>query len=117
MRLRSAAFELTMLTVLVMAALLLSYTWLSLRWQQSGWLAEGQRGLSLASDTLHSSLRDAMMQNRRDQLSAAIDRVSRYTNIKEIRIIDHAGRVKLATDPSMMNKRMEEGAPGCNICH
>ncbi len=52
MRSRSAAFELVLLTVLIMSALLMSSAWLSLRWQKSCWLTEVQRGLSLASDIL-----------------------------------------------------------------
>jgi two-component system NtrC family sensor kinase len=117
MRSRSAALELTLLTVLVMAVLLLSFTWLSLRWQRSWLLDEVRRGLSLASDTLHSSLRDGMMQNRRDQILGTIERVSRETRISPIRIIDHRGQVVLSTSAEEVGRQLEAGAQGCNICH
>ena len=117
MRSRSAAFELTLLTVLVMTILLIAFTWLSIRLQQSWLLDEVQRGLSLASDTLQSALRDGMMQNRRDQILATIERVSRDTRIKQIRIINHSGQVKLSTDPDEINEQVGAGAPSCNICH
>ena len=117
MRSRSAAFELTLLTVLVMTILLIAFTWLSIRLQQSWLLDEVQRGLSLASDTLQSALRDGMMQNRRDQILATIERVSRDTRIKQIRIINHNGQVKLSTNQVEINEKITAGAPACSICH
>jgi hypothetical protein len=117
MRSRSAAVELTLLAVLVMAALLVAFTWLSIQWQQSWLLNEVQRGLSLASDTLQSALRDGMMHNRRDQILVTIERVSRDTRIKRILIINHRGEIKLATNPRDVNGRVDMGAPGCSICH
>ena len=63
MRHRSATFELTMIAVLVMAAALMSLTWLSLRWQRAWLLNEVERGLLLTSDTLESSLRQGNRRN------------------------------------------------------
>ena len=117
MRSRSAAFELTLLTVLVMAVLLIAFTWLTVRWQRASLLEEVQGGLSLAGDTLHSALRDGMMQNRRDQILGTIERVSRDTSIKEIRIINHRGQVKLSTNPEEVNRLLDAGEPPCRICH
>ena len=117
MRSRSAAFELVLLTILIMAALLVTSAWLSLRWQRTCWLTEVQRGLSLASDTLQSNLRDDMMQNRRDQISGIMERVSQDTRIKQIRIINHRGQVMLSTSPAEPGSSLDSAAPGCNICH
>jgi two-component system NtrC family sensor kinase len=117
MRTRSAAFELTLLTVCVMAITLISFTWLSIRWQQSWLLDEVQRGLSLARDTLQSSLRDGMMQNRRDQILSTIERVARDTSIKEIRIVDHHGQIRLSTNPKEINEKLDIAAPACSLCH
>jgi two-component system NtrC family sensor kinase len=117
MRSRSAAFELTLLTVLVMAILLVSFTWLSIRLQQSWLLDEVKRGLSLASDTLQSAMRDGMMQNRRNQILGTIERVSRDTRIKDIRIIDHRGQIKLSTNRDEIDTQLDAGAQPCSICH
>ena len=117
MRSRSAAIELTLLVVLVMALLLSSLTWLTMHWQSAWMLNEVQRGLSLASDTLQSSLRDSMMHNRRDQIVDAIERVSRDTGIRKIRILNHRGQVMLSTAPDGLRDRLGVTAPECNICH
>jgi two-component system NtrC family sensor kinase len=117
MRSRSAALELASLTMLVMAVLLISFTWLSVKWERSLLLEEVQRGLSLASDTLQSSLRDGMMHNRRDQISGSIERVSGDTDIKQIRIIDHSGRTKLSATAGDSREKLGPGAPPCNLCH
>ncbi len=117
MRTRSVAFELILLMVFLLTALQISFTWVSLRWQQSWLLDEVQRGLSLASDTLQSALRDGMMQNRRDQILSTIEHVSRDTRIKEIRIVNHQGQVRLSTNPREIGRQLDAGAPACSMCH
>lgn len=52
MRRRSAALELTLLTVFVMAALLAASSWVSLRWRRSWLLGEARRGLLLTCDAM-----------------------------------------------------------------
>src|SRR4030043_649510 len=116
-RSRSAALELTLLTVLVMAAMLGSLTWLSLRWQRSLQLEEVQRGLLLAGDALHSSLRYGMMLNRRDEILASIERVARDTRIKQIRIINHRGQITISTRGADLTRRVGRDSAGCTICH
>lgn len=117
MRSRSAAIELTLLNVLVMAVLLISFTWLSVHWQKSWVLDEVQHGLQLASDMLQSALRDGMMLNRRDQILGTLERVSRDTRISEIRIINHRGQVRLSTRPEEIGRQLDMRARACEICH
>jgi two-component system NtrC family sensor kinase len=117
MRSRSAALELTLLTVLVMAAMLGSLTWLSLRWQRSLQLEEVQRGLLLAGDALHGSLRYGMMLNRRDEILSSIETVARDTRIQQIRIINHRGQVTMSTRSEDLNRRVGKGSAGCTLCH
>jgi len=57
------------------------------------------------------------MQNRRDQILSTIERVSRDTRIKEIRIVNHRGQVRLSTNPQEINKQLDIGAPACILCH
>jgi len=117
MRSRSAALELTLLTVLVMAAMLGSLTWLSLRWQRSSQLEEVQRGLLLTGDALRSSLRYGMMLNRRDEILASIEWVARDTRFKQIRIINHRGQIMMSTRGEDLHRRVGRGSAGCTICH
>ncbi len=117
MRSRSAALELTLLTVLVMAAMLGSVTWLSLRWQRSSQLEEVQRGLLLTGDALNSSLRYGMMLNRRDLILDSIEWVARDTRIKQIRIINHSGQITMSTRSEDLHRRVGRGSAGCTICH
>ncbi len=116
-RSRSAVLELTLLIVLIMAAVLVSFTWLSLRWQRSWQMEEARRGLTLASNTLRGSLRDGMMQNRREQISDTIGRIARATQITRIRIVDHEGQIALSTLSSELGQTLEMDAPGCAVCH
>ncbi len=117
MRARSAALELAFLTMLVMAGVLILFTGLSVKWERSLLLQEVQHGLSLASDTLHSSLRDGMMHNQRVQISDSIERVSRDTRISRIRIINHAGQIMLSARPGEAGGKLDPGAPACSFCH
>ncbi len=117
MRSRSAAFELTLLVVLVMAVLTGLSTWLSLRLQREWLLEEVRRGLSLVSDTLHSSLRYGMMQNQRQEIRDSIERVASDTRIDRIRLIEHRGRITMSTRESDLHRLVERGTPGCAICH
>src|SRR3972149_4024164 len=117
MRSRSAALELTLLTVLVMAAMLGSLTWLSLRWQRSLQLEEVQRGLLLAGDALHSRLRYGMMLTRREEILASIERVARDTRIKQIRIINHRGQITMSTRSEDLHRSVGRGSAGWPICH
>ncbi len=116
-RSRSAVLELTLLTVLIMAAVLVSFTWLSLRWQRSWQMEEARRGLTLASNILRGSLRDGMMQNRREQISDTIGRIARATQITRIRIVDHEGQIALSTLRSELSQMLEMDAPVCSVCH
>jgi len=117
MRSRSAALELTLLTVLVMAAMLGSLTWLTLRWHRSLRLEEVQSGLLLAGDALRSSLRYGMMLNRRDEILASIEWVARDTRIKQIRIINHRGQITMSTRSEDLNHVVGRDSAGCTICH
>jgi two-component system NtrC family sensor kinase len=117
MRTRSAAFELTLLTVLVMAVLLGAFTWLYFRWERSGMLDEVQRGLSLASDTLHSSLRHGMMHNEQKEILNTIERVAHDTRIKRIRLIEHRGGITLSTVDEDLGQRVDRSAASCTLCH
>jgi two-component system NtrC family sensor kinase len=117
MRSRSAALELTLLTVLVMAAMLGSLTWLSLRWQRSSQLEEVRRGLLLTGDALRSSLRYGMMLNRRDEILASIEWVARDSRFKQIRIINHRGQIMMSTRSEDLHRRVGKGSAVCTICH
>jgi two-component system NtrC family sensor kinase len=116
-RSRSAALELTLLTVLVMVAMLGSLTWLSFRWQRSLQLEEVRHGLLLAGNALQSSLRYGMMLNRRDEILASIERVARDTRIKQIRIINHRGQITMSTRDEDLNRRVDRGSAECTLCH
>lgn len=117
MRHRSVTFELTLIAVLVMAAALMSLTWLSLRWQRAWLLNEVERGLLLTSDTLQSSLRQGMMQNQREDIRSSIESITQQTRIDRIRLIEHRGRITMSTRREDLGGRLERSAADCTICH
>ena len=117
MRRRSAALELTVLTVLVMTALLAASSWLMLRWHRSWLLGEARRGLLLTSDTLEASLRYAMMRNHREEIRASIDRITRQTRVRHIRLAEHRGRITVSTNGTDAGRRLQADAPPCALCH
>ncbi|MBI4875389.1 MAG: HAMP domain-containing protein [Acidobacteria bacterium] len=117
MRRRSAVFELTAVTVFIVAAVLGMLTWLSLRWQRTWQLNEVERGLLLTSDALLSSLRQDMLLNRREDLRRAIGSIPQGTRIERVRLIEHRGRITTSTDPKDEGGRLARSAAGCAICH
>jgi len=117
MRSRSAVLELTLLTVLVMAAMLGSVTWLFLRWQRSSQMEEVQHGLLLTGDALNSSLRYGMMLNRRDVILNSIEWVAHNPRIKQVRIINHRGQITMSTRSEDLHSRVDRSSAGCTICH
>jgi two-component system, NtrC family, sensor kinase len=117
MRRRSAALELMLLTVFVMAALLAASSWVSLRWQRSWLLEEVRRGLLLTCDALEGSLRHAMMQNRRDEIRAGIERITQQTRVRQIRLAEHRGRITISTRPADSGQRLGLDEPACALCH
>jgi two-component system NtrC family sensor kinase len=117
MRRRNAALELIGLTALVMVGLLGAFMWLTLRWQRSWQLDEVQNGLALASETLRSGLRYGMMENRRDEVRATIERVAHRRGIERVRLIEHRGRITLSTRDGDRDRFVDLRSPGCTICH
>jgi two-component system NtrC family sensor kinase len=114
---RSAAFQLILITVVVMAAGLISLTWLSLRWQRAWLLEEVENGLLLTSDALQSSLRQGMMQNQREEIRGSIERITQQTRIDRIRLIEHRGRITMSTRPEDLGRCLDRSAADCAICH
>ncbi len=109
--------ELTLLTVAVLVVLLGTFAWLCVRWQQAWMMDEVERGVTLVSDTVHSGLRAGMLQNRREDISAAVRGIAKGTNIDHIRIIEHRGRITVSTDADELGQRIAIGAAACSLCH
>ncbi len=109
--------ELALAATLVMAALLLVVTWLSLRWQRAWLLEEAERGVLLASDAVESSLRMGMMQNAREEVLASIQQITRRTQIERIRLIEHRGRIGMSTSQADLGRQVAPGSASCTICH
>ncbi len=117
MRRRSAALELTLLTVFVMAVLLTVSAWVMLRWHRSWLLSEARRGLLLTCDAVEASLRLAMMQNHRQEIRASIERITQQTAVRWIRLAEHRGRITTSTRANDLGRRLTLDAPACALCH
>jgi two-component system NtrC family sensor kinase len=109
--------ELALMTVLVMVAVLASVTWLSLNWQRSSSLKEVERGLVLTGEALQNSLRQRMMQNRREEILADIEEITQHTRIERIRLIEHQGRITMSTHNPDVGTRLQRSSEGCRLCH
>jgi two-component system NtrC family sensor kinase len=117
MRRRSAALELTLLTVFVMTVLLAVSSLVMLHWHKSWLLAEARRGLLLTCDALEGSLRRAMMQNRREEIRTSIERITQQTRVRRIRLAEHRGRITISTREEDLGQRLQLDAPACALCH
>lgn len=117
MRRRNTAFEVTLITVFVMTALLAAASWLAMRWQRAWLLEEARRGLLTAGDALEASLRHAMMRNQREEIRAAVERIAMQTRVREIRLAEHRGRIAVSTRSDDPGRRLEKNAPACALCH
>ena len=117
MQRRRAALELTLLTVLVLTALVGTFAIMVLHGERTWLLGEVQNSLSLASDILLSNLREGMMRNDRAHIQDSLSRVIRDTRIEQVRIFAHRGSIGLSTRSEESAARVGRDAPSCVICH
>jgi two-component system NtrC family sensor kinase len=69
------------------------------------------------SETIKNSARDAMLQNRRDQLRRQIEAVGRQEGIRRVRLFNKEGTVMLSSDPSEVGHAVDKRGEACYACH
>jgi two-component system NtrC family sensor kinase len=69
------------------------------------------------SETIKNSARDAMLQNRRDQLRRQIEAVGRQEGIRRVRLFNKVGTVMLSSDPSEVGHAVDKRGEACYACH
>jgi two-component system NtrC family sensor kinase len=107
MRGRNLTFELALTAILAMAAVLAATAWLSMHWYRSWLMSEAERGVELASEMLRISLREGMLHNQQDQITETVGRIGRDDRIESIRVSNHRGEVRLATDSEDLGELLE----------
>lgn len=69
------------------------------------------------AEVIRRSIRNAMLQNHREQVAQIIEAVSRTRGIEKIRIFDKEGEIITSTLPSEIGTRVDKAAEACFHCH
>jgi two-component system NtrC family sensor kinase len=78
-----------------------------MHWYRSWLMSEAERGVELASEMLRISLREGMLHNQQDQITETVGRIGRDDRIESIRVSNHRGEVRLATDSEDLGELLE----------
>ncbi len=74
-------------------------------------------GADRISETIKNSARDAMLENRRDQLRRQIEAVGRQEGIDRVRLFNKDGTIMLSSDPGEIGRQVDKRAEACYACH
>ena len=69
------------------------------------------------SQTIEKILRVSMLNNRRDEISLAVDNIVSGKSIKSVKIINHKGVIKFSSQKTEINKIIPQSNQLCISCH
>ncbi len=88
-----------------------------LRAQEQRVVSQLQRSADLLSDTIESSTRITMLQNRREDLHHQIETIGRAAGIERVRIFNKEGQVMFSSDREEIGLVVDKHAEACDACH
>ncbi len=68
-------------------------------------------------DVVNGSLRDAMLENRREQLFRSIRDIGAKPGIEKIRVFNPVGQVQYSSDAAEVGHMVDKEAEACYACH
>lgn len=68
-------------------------------------------------NVIKRSLRDSMLENRRDQLFRNIQTIGAEPGIEKIRVFDPVGEIQYSSDLAEVGQRVNREAEACYACH
>ena len=118
MKYNSLIIRLTLCMAMIIAILVVFFSWITLTRERTMLLQEVQNGLSMASDTLTNSLSTGMMRNDQKDILKTIKQVVNDTRINQIRVIGHHGQISLSShENDELHQQGKKSTVSCSICH
>ncbi len=79
---------------------------------------EAQRRASeLQSRILEVALRHQMVQQDKTLMAAILREIGSQPEVKRAMILDHAGEIRISSDPDLVGNRIPRDSPACFVCH
>jgi two-component system NtrC family sensor kinase len=78
---------------------------------------ELHRGADQLSGTIKAATRNAMIEERRDELRRQIETIGRQPGIKNVRVFNKEGSVVFSSDPREKGRKVNKNAEACYACH
>jgi histidine kinase len=69
------------------------------------------------SDTLTDILKTSMWKGDVEGIDRVVQTAGRQRGISQVRIVNHAGEVRFATEPGTRGSRIDPGEAACSVCH
>ncbi|MGC3996053.1 MAG: ATP-binding protein [Anaeromyxobacter sp.] len=114
--LRRLQTQLMLATVALALALAAGY-WLVERGFQSALQAQATSGAALFSETLLSTTRRAMLEDRRQAVYDAMGETAGQPGVERVRLFNKAGRITFSTDAADQGRVFTREDAACAACH
>lgn len=102
-----------LITVVIIGA----FSYFSIRAQSQALLSQAEVHATKLSEALENSTLTSMLQNKKEEVHAIIDTVSREPSIKEIRIFNKEGVVTFSSRGDLIGMAVDKRAESCYACH
>jgi len=93
------------------------YAYFSINFQSKVLEEESQRHLNQLSETIKNSTRDAMLENKRENIQKIVHRITLEPCIKKARIINKEGRIIYSSDSTEIDNIIDIKNESCKSCH
>jgi len=114
---KTLAFRLFLLIVAIQTIVLVAFTYVSVRVQQSNLMENVIVGALTASDLIARSARGSMLLNHKEDIHNIIAAVGEQPGIEGIRIYNKQGEVVFGTIPTELHTKVDMNAEACVSCH
>ncbi len=90
---------------------------LILRAHRAELVSELTRAADQLTETIKSSTRYDMLENRRESLRRQIETIGRQEGIHRVRLFNKEGRIMFSSDADEIGRSLDKGAEACYACH
>jgi len=111
------AVKFSVVTATITVAIIAVLTYVTVESQKRNLEAEVIKGAERFSDTIGSSTRDFMLEDRRDEAYRMMRTIGRQEGVEKVRIFNKEGRVTFSTDAREINTTVDKRAESCFACH
>ncbi len=111
------AVKFTVVTATITVIIIAALTYVTVESQKRNLEAEVIAGAARFSDTIRSSTRYSMLNDRRDEAYEVMRTIGRQEDIERVRIFNKDGRVTFSTHREEIGSTVDKRADSCTQCH